>query len=136
MADSHPPADGGEVGPRLRQARQDRGWSLAEAATASGERFKASTLAAYERGERRVTVDTLCALAELYETSVAGLLPPTAPPGTPGAELAERIGHLPRPHRRLVSSLVERMLRDTRAPAGAAVAPSDPDPTPSPGPAP
>lgn len=113
MADATPTAEAEEVGRRLRHARQVRGWSLAEAASASAGRFKATTLAAYERGERRVTVDTLCALAVLYDAPLAGLIPAAAARG-PDAALAERIGHLPRPHRRLVASLVDRMVADTR----------------------
>lgn len=107
-------ADAEAVGHRLRQARLDRGWSLAEAAGASGGRFKPSTLAAYERGDRRITADALYALARLYATPVAGLFPPVGPPSDGEAALIEQIGHLPGPHRDLLSSLVERMLLDTR----------------------
>lgn len=104
-----------QLGRRVRHARRTRGWSLADAVATSGGRFRASTLAAYERGERRVPANTLYQLAQLYGTPVAALFPPTEDVLSGHLTLVEQIGHLPEPHQALVVALVERMLTDTRS---------------------
>lgn len=101
------------LGSLLRQARRARGWSLADAVAVSDGTFKASTLAAYERGERRVPAHRLYELARLYGTPVSALYPPTGDLADQ-ADLVEQISHLPEPHRALLTALVERMLTDTR----------------------
>src|SRR5438105_14871989 len=45
-----------EVGAQLRTVRKRGGLSLHDVAAASGREFKASTLGAYERGERTISV--------------------------------------------------------------------------------
>jgi transcriptional regulator with XRE-family HTH domain len=62
------------VGAFLRTARRRRGWSLAEAASRSGNEFKASTLGAYERGDRPISVSSVERLAELYGMTLEELL--------------------------------------------------------------
>jgi transcriptional regulator with XRE-family HTH domain len=104
----------GQVGSLLRIARRRRGWTLREAAAASGERFKSSTIAAYELGRRSITVSALYDLAELYETSVTALLANGLQTNDRAATLVERIDQLPPEHRELVISLVDQMYRDTR----------------------
>lgn len=104
--------EGQDLGTRLRQARQGRGWSLADAAEASSRRFRPSTLAAYERGERRVAVDVLYELARLYDIPISALCPPTTDETDVGQMVALQINQLPSPHRSLVASLVEQMLTD------------------------
>jgi transcriptional regulator with XRE-family HTH domain len=108
----------GQVGSLLRCARRRRGWTLREAAAASGERFKSSTIAAYELGRRSITVSALFELAELYETSVTALLDPRLGANDRTSTLVERIDQLPPEHRELVIALVEQMHRDTRLATG------------------
>lgn len=59
------------LGSRLRAARHFCGWSLAEVERASGGRYKAAAVAAYERGDRGITAVRLIELAEFYEVPVA-----------------------------------------------------------------
>jgi transcriptional regulator with XRE-family HTH domain len=107
-----------QVGSLLRTARRRRGWTLREAAAASGERFKSSTIAAYELGRRSITVSALFELAELYETSVTALLDPRPGANDRASTLVERIEQLPPEHRDLVIALVAQMHRDTRLATG------------------
>ncbi len=64
-----------ELGQRLREARKSRGWSLLEVEDLTQGDFKASVMGAYERGERSVSVQRLCKLADLYEVPAGSLLP-------------------------------------------------------------
>ena len=64
------PADAGkgalltrELGDALRRARLRRGLTLRQVEVASLGRYKPSSIASYERGERRITVERLCSLA-------------------------------------------------------------------------
>ena len=102
-----------QVGSMLRVARRRRGWTLREAAAASGDRFKSSTLAAYEVGRRSITIGALYDLAELYDTSVSALLAEGIAPNDRASTLVEYFNQLPPGHRELVFSLVEQMYRDT-----------------------
>jgi transcriptional regulator with XRE-family HTH domain len=54
------------LGTALRRAREELGLSLRDASRRSGGRFTASGIAGYERGERRISVERLCELAEIY----------------------------------------------------------------------
>lgn len=76
------------VGERLRTIRRQKGMSLHEVESASGQEFKASVLGAYERGERAISVPRLQRLARFYNVPVDQLLPP-APEGGFGAAAAE-----------------------------------------------
>lgn len=62
------------VGERLRRMRQDKGLSLQEVCARSGGSFVVSTLSAYERGKRSLSLDRLCELAEIYGQSPMSLL--------------------------------------------------------------
>jgi transcriptional regulator with XRE-family HTH domain len=63
-----------EIGRVLRRARQARGLTLRELEQRSGGRFKSTSVAGYERAERRITVERFCELATFYEVSPARLL--------------------------------------------------------------
>jgi transcriptional regulator with XRE-family HTH domain len=52
-----------ELGRALRRARARRGLTLRQAELASGGRYKPSSIASYERGERKISVERLCDLA-------------------------------------------------------------------------
>jgi transcriptional regulator with XRE-family HTH domain len=53
----------GEV---LREIRTERGLSLRQVTVRSGGRFKPSSVASYERGERQISLERLFALLDVY----------------------------------------------------------------------
>ena len=55
-----------ETGRALRRARQARGLTLREVGLRSDAAFKPTAVAAYERGERAISLERFCALAQLY----------------------------------------------------------------------
>ena len=58
----------------LRDARLATGMTLQEAARKSRGRFAATSIAGYERGERHVSLDRFCDLADLYQVRPERLL--------------------------------------------------------------
>jgi transcriptional regulator with XRE-family HTH domain len=62
------------VGEKLRRMRQDRGLSLQEVCAKSGGSFVVSTLSAYERGKRSLSLERLCELAEIYGQTPMSML--------------------------------------------------------------
>jgi transcriptional regulator with XRE-family HTH domain len=62
------------VGEKLRRLRQDRGLSLQEVCERSGGAFVVSTLSAYERGKRSLSLERLYELASIYGQSPMSLL--------------------------------------------------------------
>jgi transcriptional regulator with XRE-family HTH domain len=62
------------VGEKLRRLRQDRGFSLQEVCDRSGGSFVVSTLSAYERGKRSLSLERLYELAALYGQSPMSIL--------------------------------------------------------------
>ena len=62
------------VGEKLRRMRQDRAMSLQEVCSRSGGSFVVSTLSAYERGKRSLSLERLCELADIYGQSPTSLL--------------------------------------------------------------
>lgn len=63
-----------EIGDRLRAVRLSRRLTLREAAAASHGRFRPSSIAGYERGERAISLQRFCDLAEVYGADPARLL--------------------------------------------------------------
>ncbi len=63
-----------EIGRVLRKVRIARGLTLRSAARRSEGRFKPSSIAGYERGERAITVQRFCDLSEVYGVDPARLL--------------------------------------------------------------
>jgi transcriptional regulator with XRE-family HTH domain len=63
------------LGRQLRHVRRQQGWSLHDVEVASGGRFKASVVGAYERGERALSIERLRQIAEFYRVPVGELLP-------------------------------------------------------------
>lgn len=55
-----------EIGRALRRARRDRDLTLRQVSTASEGRFKPTSVAGYERGERSITLERFCDLCRLY----------------------------------------------------------------------
>jgi transcriptional regulator with XRE-family HTH domain len=62
------------VGEKLRRLRQDRGLSLQEVCERSGGSFVVSTLSAYERGKRSLSLERLYELANIYGQSPMSIL--------------------------------------------------------------
>jgi transcriptional regulator with XRE-family HTH domain len=104
-----------KVGARLRSLRKQRGLTLQQVEVLSNKRLKGSLLAAYERGDRNISVTRLHQIATLYSVPVNQLLPeelegvgePALPPklaidlnqlqGLPerqGSLLARHVAHL------------------------------------------
>ena len=63
------------IGSRLRAVRKQTGLSLQAVQATSNQEFRASVLAAYERGERAISVPRLQRLARFYNLPVDQLLP-------------------------------------------------------------
>jgi transcriptional regulator with XRE-family HTH domain len=63
-----------ELGRVLRRARVRRGLTLRQMEAASGGRFKPSSIAGYERGERSISVERFCRLASFYGEDPGRLL--------------------------------------------------------------
>ncbi|HEX6579546.1 MAG TPA: helix-turn-helix domain-containing protein [Actinomycetota bacterium] len=63
-----------EIGRALRRARLDRGMTLRGLADSSAGRFRPTSLAGYERGERTISVVRFCELCRLLDVSPARLL--------------------------------------------------------------
>ena len=62
------------VGDKLRRMRQERGLSLQEVCERSGGSFVVSTLSAYERGKRSLSLERLSELAAIYGQSPTSIL--------------------------------------------------------------
>ncbi|MPZ69977.1 MAG: helix-turn-helix domain-containing protein [Actinobacteria bacterium] len=63
------------VGERLRAIRVAKGLSLGDVNEASGGRWKAAIVGAYERGDRNITVARLADLAAFYGVPVTEVIP-------------------------------------------------------------
>src|SRR4030088_3674065 len=100
-----------KVGARLRSLRKQRGLTLQQVEVLSNKRLKGSLLAAYERGDRNISVTRLHQIATLYSVPVNQLLPeelegvgePALPPKlaldlTQLQGLPERQGSILSPH--------------------------------------
>ena len=64
-----------ELGAGLRALRTGRGLSLQQVHTASGHRWKATTLRSWEAGTRSILMEDLDGLAGFYRIPVADLIP-------------------------------------------------------------
>jgi transcriptional regulator with XRE-family HTH domain len=87
------------VGEKLRRMRQDRGLSLQEVCARSGGAFVVSTLSAYERGKRSLSLERLSELAAIYGQSPTSVLDLDSDSGsrraaTGGSPLRIRLDHL------------------------------------------
>ena len=63
-----------EIGRALRRARLARGLTLKELSVASAGRFKPTSVAGYERGERTISVVRFCELCRIYSVPADRLL--------------------------------------------------------------
>lgn len=53
----------------MRQVRAGRSLSLRQVTVRSGGRFKPSSVASYERGERQISLERFFSLAEVYDVA-------------------------------------------------------------------
>lgn len=63
-----------EIGSGLRRARRARGLTLRQVDIQTAGRFKATSVAGYERGERTVSVERFCELCDLYGVAPQAVL--------------------------------------------------------------
>ena len=63
-----------KIGKGLRQARRERGLTLRQVAALTDGRFKATSVAGYERGERTISVERFCELCGLYGVAPQAVL--------------------------------------------------------------
>lgn len=63
-----------EVGTALRRARRARGLTLRAVSTLSDGRYKPTSIAGYERGERSISLERFCDLCRLYDADPSTLL--------------------------------------------------------------
>ena len=63
-----------EIGKALRRARTAHGLTLRQVSTLTEGRFKATSVAGYERGERTISVERFCDLCDLYQVSPQAIL--------------------------------------------------------------
>jgi transcriptional regulator with XRE-family HTH domain len=68
-----------ELGRRLRGVRQQKKLTLQQVEEASGGKWKAVVIGAYERGDRAISAAKLVDLADFYDVPVAELLPSPHP---------------------------------------------------------
>jgi len=78
------------LGERLRKIRAQKGMSLHDVQEASGGRWKAAVVGAYERGDRNVSVTRLFELAGFYGVPVTEILPDDGSPVSPTKVAARR----------------------------------------------
>ncbi len=86
------------LGDKLRKIRLQKGMSLQDVQQASGGKWKAAVIGAYERGDRNVTVAKLFELSEFYGVPLSEMLPEDETAAAPA---------LPERGRRVVLSLEE-----------------------------
>jgi len=101
----------GEV---LRRARLERDLTLHDVGRLSRGRFKPSALGAYERGDRGISLERFCGLAEIYgippDRLLADLLQARNPEGREELVIdLNRLGLLEDETERLLADLVHRL---------------------------
>jgi transcriptional regulator with XRE-family HTH domain len=73
------------LGERLRSIRLQKNMSLQDVQQASGDKWKAAVVGAYERGDRNVTVSKLSELADFYGVPVSEIIPDDGSAVAPGS---------------------------------------------------
>jgi transcriptional regulator with XRE-family HTH domain len=63
-----------KIGKGLREARRARGLTLRQVSALTDGRFKATSVAGYERGERTISVERFCELCGLYGVAPQAVL--------------------------------------------------------------
>ena len=102
-----------EIGRALRWARQGRGLTLRQVAQRSRDRFKPTSVAGYERGERSVSVERFSELSAIYGIPPDRLLAEALRRWGGRPEFAidpTRVEALRRPEARLIADFVSEIL--------------------------
>jgi len=104
------------LGEVLREARRHRGLTLREVSAFSGTRFKPSAIGGYERGERSISLERFCDLADLYgipaDRLLADVLDRLMPEGRVEVVVdLTQLELLPGEEPRIAAELVERVRR-------------------------
>lgn len=81
------------LGARLREIRESYGMSVHDVEVLSDGEIRRSTLSAYERGDRALSVARLTRLAEIYGVPVTDVLAPKVIDLRDGAEAEDREPH-------------------------------------------
>lgn len=97
------------VSAALRATREQRGWSLRDAADRSCGFVRPSTLGSYERGDRQLTVIALHRLADLYDVPVRALLPPDPKSTDQTDRILQTIERLNERQRTLVQTIADEL---------------------------
>lgn len=98
-----------DLGRALRRAREERGLSLREVSQRSRGSFTPSGIAGYERGERRISVERMCALSDVLGMPPERLLADAL--HSPGAELQIDVENLSPAMRDLITTYIDEVLR-------------------------
>ena len=108
-----------EVGRAIRRARLDRGMTLKALADSSGGRFRPTSLAGYERGERTISVVRFCELCLLLDVQPGRLLQEITRGffrhGEPGIDLT-KLEALHEPEGELIAGFIKQVLVQRAAP--------------------
>lgn len=84
----------GNLGKTLQRIRRAKNLSLDQVSRLSGGKFSAALLGSYERGHRRIGIETLYDLAAFYAMPVEDLLPDDVTPGVAMVALDDVIARL------------------------------------------
>jgi transcriptional regulator with XRE-family HTH domain len=104
------------LGEVLRETRRHRGLTLREVAALAGSRFKPSAIGGYERGERSISLERFCDLAELYGVPADRLLSQVLARVMPEGRVEvvvdlTRLELLPGEEPRIAAELIDRVRR-------------------------
>jgi transcriptional regulator with XRE-family HTH domain len=126
--DSNQPNEHRVVGSRLRAARQSLGLTQADVAEALG--LSRPTLAAVEKGTRKITGLELRRLARLYQRDVAWLLGEEASDAAAGAALHRATARLSDDDKEQVLRFAEFLAARPRSSSESVARPRPPEETP------
>jgi transcriptional regulator with XRE-family HTH domain len=114
-----------EIGRAIRRARHDRGMTLKELADSSDGRFRPTSLAGYERGERTISVVRFCELCRLLDLQPGRLLQEITRTvygdGEPRIDLT-KLEALDEPEGELLAGFIKQVLGQRAAPDSETIA--------------
>src|SRR6266508_3264824 len=117
-----------EIGRALRRARRERGLTLRQVGQRSRDRFKPTSVAGYERGERSVSVERFSELSAMYGIPPDRLLADALRRWGGRPEVAidpTRVEGLRGPEARLIADFVSEFLEEVHDGLLQALKPSD-----------
>jgi transcriptional regulator with XRE-family HTH domain len=113
-----------EIGKALRRARVARGLKLLDVLRRSRGKFKPTSLAGYERGERRISVERFCELCDVYDVVPQAVLADAvaAVRGRTETEIDLRLERVEQTKVERVTGFVRQILEQRREPASGRIA--------------